>query len=303
MGKKSVIHVDERLLSELVEKAINRIIEGVGDNGGLEVSDYFDIDSLSKRDVLTMATDLRVYLMGSGFDSDLTVDGDLIIKEGVGDVMGIGELRKVLGEIGFKQWQIKSEIRSNRIRTVILYADIEKNTEIIKNKMLGCGWTVAYISGVTVKNGVPLRVMGFDPKEQRSVTKEARRYLALYHWTPIGNVQSILTNGLEPRSENDLYSYSPKVHLLKGDINRGECCKIGWALFNRNKGNKDGRYGLIKVDMSKVPDGVEFYGDPRFNKGYFTKNMIPPEALSLIGEIKYIDKFNYRDEDIVDISS
>ena len=301
MGKKKAIRIDEDILRGLVEKALGRVIEGYGyDNIGVE--DLFDINSLSREDVLSMATDLRVYLMGNGFDSDLTVDGDLIIKEGVGDVMGIGGLRKELGKLGFKQWQIKSEVRSNRVRTVILYADIEKNTEIIKNKMLGYGWTVAYVSGVMVKEGIPLRVMGFDPKEQRSVTKEARKYLSLYHWTPIENVQSILVNGLEPRSENDLYSYPPKVHLLKGDINRGECCKVGWALFNRNKKNKDGRYGLIRVNMSKVPDGVEFYGDPRFNNGYFTKDMIPPEALSLVGEIKYNDKFNYKGEDIVNVS-
>jgi hypothetical protein len=31
--------------------------------------------------------------------------------------------------------------------------------------------------------------------------------------------------------------------------------------------------------------------------------MIPPEALSLVGENKYNNKFNYRGEDIVDISS
>lgn len=301
MGKKKAIRIDEDMLRGLVEKALGRVMEGYSYDD-IVVEDLFDIDSLSKKDILSMATDLRVYLMGNGFDSDLTVDGDLIIKEGVGDVMGIGGLRKELGKLGFKNWQIKSEVRSNRVRTVILYADIEKNTDIIKNKMLGYGWTVSYISGVMVKEGIPLRVMGFDPKEQRSVTKEARKYMFLYHWTPVMNVQSILSKGLEPRSENDLYSYSPKIHLLKGDINRSECCKIGWALFNRNKGNKDGRYGLIKVDMSRVPDSVEFYGDPRFDKGYFTKEVIPAEALTLIGEIKYMDKFNYRGEDIVNVS-
>ena len=152
MGKKKVIRIDEDILRGLVEKALGRVVE-----------DLFDINSLSKKDILSMATDLRVYLMDNGFDSDLTVDGDLIIKEGVGDVMGIGGLRKELGKLGFKQWQIKSDVCSNRVRTVILYADIEKNTDIIKNKMLGYGWTVAYVSGVVVKEGVPLRVMGFDP--------------------------------------------------------------------------------------------------------------------------------------------
>ena len=299
MGKKKVIRIDEDMLRGLVEKALGRVIEGYGyDDIGVE--NLFDIDSLTKKDILSMATDLRVYLMGNGFDSDLTVDGDLIIEEGVSDVMGIGGLRKELGKLGFKRWQIKSEVHSNRVRTVILYADIEKNTDIIKNKMLGYGWTVSYISGVMVKEGVPFRVMGFDPKEQRSVTKEARKYMFLYHWTPVMNVQSILSKGLEPRNENDLYSYPPKVHLLKGDIDRKLCCKVGWALFNRNKKNRDGRYCLIRVDMGKVPEDIEFYDDPRFGHGFFTKETIPAEALSLIGEIEYTDKFNYKGEDFVE---
>ena len=173
MGKKKVIRIDEDMLRGLVEKALGRVIEGYGyDDIGVE--GLFDIDSLSREDVLSMATDLRVYLMGNVFDSDLTVDGDLIINEGVSDVMGIGGLRKELGKLGFKQWQIKSEVRSNRVRTVILYADIEKNTDIIKNKMLGYGWTVSYISGVMVKEGIPLRVMGFDPADALSLIGEIK---------------------------------------------------------------------------------------------------------------------------------
>lgn len=297
MGKK-IIRISEGELKLLVNEAVNRAIS----DGNIDVRDYFDIDSLSKKDLMSMVTDMRVYLVGNGFDSDLTVDGDLVINEGVGDVMNVGGLRKELSKLGFRQWQIKSEVRSNRVRTVILYADIEKNTEIIKNKMLSCGWTVAYISGVMVKEGIPLRVMGFDPKEQRSITKEARRYQYLYHLTPFMNISSILGNGLEPRSENDLYSYPPKVHLMKGDISKDMCCRIGWGLFNRNKRINDGEYGLIRVDMSKVPDTVEFYGDPRFNEGYFTKDLIPAAALELIGKIVYTDKYNYKGEQLEKIN-
>lgn len=153
---KKIIRITEGELKLLANEAVNRAI---GD-GNVDVRDYFDIDSLSKKDLMSMVTDMRVYLVGKGFDSDLTVDGDLVINEGVGDVMNVGGLRKELSKLGFRQWQIKSEVRSNRVRTVILYADIEKNTEIIKNKMLSCGWMVAYISSVVVKEGIPLRVMG-----------------------------------------------------------------------------------------------------------------------------------------------
>lgn len=62
MGKKKAIRIDEDMLSWLGEKALGRVIEGISDNKGIEIGDYFDIDSLSREDVLSMAIDLRVYL-------------------------------------------------------------------------------------------------------------------------------------------------------------------------------------------------------------------------------------------------
>ena len=296
MEKNNVIKINEHQIKKIVRESILNIVENIDNT--INITDYFDINSLTKSDVQHMATDIRVYLQGKGFDNDLSNNGELIIKEGSDSVMPIKELRKELQKLGFKQWQIKSEIAFNKVRIVILYADIAKNTTIIENKMLSCGWVKAHISEPVILYGIPIRVMNFDPKEQKPLTKEARRYQYLYHWTPYKNVTSILQNGIEVRNENDYLSYSPKVHLMKGDISKIDASKLGWMLFNKNSTLKNGKYALFRITMSKVPNNIDFFGDSRFQYGYFTNVTIPPQALDLFGEIFYQDKYNYHNEKI-----
>ena len=210
--------------------------------------------------------------------------------------MPIGQLRQELKKLGFKNWQVKSQIAHNKVRVVILYADIAKNTNIIVSKMSSYGWIKASISKPKVVHGVPIRVMSFDPEEQKSLTKEARHYKYLYHWTPYKNLSSILNNGIEARSENDYLSYSPKVFLMKGDVSKREASSLGWRLFRMNNSLKDGHYALLRITTEKVPENIEFYGDSRYPYGYFTKETIPSSCLELFGDITYQDKFNYNNE-------
>ena len=91
--------------------------------------------------------------------------------------------------------------------------------------------------------------------------------------------------------------------MLKGDIPKREASKIGWLLFNANKTLRDGHYALLRVTMANVPNDIEFYGDPRYQYGFFTKETIPPSAIELFGEITYKDKNNYRFENITVIAS
>ena len=272
MAQKYTIRLTEDRLMRVVEQSVIRILESVSEDT-LHVEDYFDLKSISEKDIRSIATDLRVYL-GRDYESELTDEGELIIKEGASITMPITQLRQELRKLGFKQWQIKSEVAANKVRIVILYADIAKNTDIIINKMLSCGWTKARISDPVLYGGIKIRIMDFDPKEQKSLTKEARRYDYLYHWTPYHNLNSITNNGIEARSENDFLSYPLKVHLLKGDIPKREASKIGWALYHANKTLRDSHYALLRITMANVPNDIEFYGDPRYQYVFFTKDIM-----------------------------
>lgn len=294
---KKEIKINKENLIKIVKESINVVMKDLSDST-IKIEDYFDLSSLTKSDVLHMATDIRAFLQGQGYGSNLSKEGELILKEGSDIVMPIKDLRKELQKLGFKQWQIKSTIAFNKVRIVILYADLAKNTQIIENKMLSCGWTKAHISEPINLYGVPIRIMDFDPKEQKSVTKEARRFKYLYHWTPFGNLQSILQKGIEPRNENNYLSYPPKAHLMKGNIPKIEASKLGWMLFNNNKSLRNGKYALLRISTKDIPDNIEFYGDARFPYGYFTTKIIPPQAVELFGEIYYSDKHNYNNEEL-----
>lgn len=296
MDKKQ-FKITEGELNEIIEKTYATVLETLSEEE-LRIEDYFDLSSLSARDIKSLAVDLSVFFQGDGYCSDISDDGDALINESSNVTMPIKQLRQELRKIGFRQWQIKSRIHHNKVRIVVLYADIAKNTNIITNKMASYGWIKSTISEPKLISNIPMRIMTFDPQEQKSITKEARRYHYLYHWTPYRNLNSILNNGIEARSENDYLSYYPKVHLMKGDVSKREASSLGWRLYRMNNSSRDGHYALLRVTMSKVPDNIEFYGDSRYPYGYFTKETIPSSSLELYGDIVYKDKFNYNNETI-----
>jgi hypothetical protein len=294
---KKIVKLTETELKEYVKETVATMLESSNDIP-LRVEDFFDISSLSKQDLLSIAFEIKGMIGGRGYDSNITENGNIIFEDSSNHTMTIKELRKELQKLGFKQWQIKTTVSANKVRILILFVDIGSNIEVIENKMLACGWTKAKISDPVKSHNIVLRVMEFDPKEQKTATKEARRYRCLYHLTPFNNYLSIVQKGLETRNDNEYLSYPPRLHLLKGDITKQELSEFGWHLYNRNSNLKNGRYALLKIDMSKVPENIEFYGDPRFERGYFTKQSIPPKAITIIGDIRYKDKFNYNYEQI-----
>lgn len=294
---KSKIKLNKTELTELIKKSVNMVLEEYIDNQPLRVEDYFDINSISKKDIMSIANDLTAFIPRM-FGSPISDDGELMLDENVNVTMPIGQLRKELKKFGFKQWQIKSAIVANKVRVLILYADINKNTNVIENEMLLFGWSKAKISQPVIIQGITCRVMEFDPMIQKPITKEARKFEYLYHLTPQSNVLSILKNGIEPRSENDYLSYPPKAHLLKGNISQNIASYVGWQLFHVKKGLTDGNYALLRIETNKLPENIEFYKDPRFEYGYYSNGVIPSSAIEVFGKIEYTDKEHFNNEQI-----
>lgn len=67
------------------------------------MEDFFNIQSLSKNDLLSLKTDLRVFIGGQGYNSPLNGEGELLIKEDSTKTLSIKELRKNLQKFGFKK--------------------------------------------------------------------------------------------------------------------------------------------------------------------------------------------------------
>ena len=62
---------------------------------------------------------------------------------------------------------------------------------------------------------------------KKDVSLEARKYKYLYHWTPLYNYDAISIEGLKPRSENRLFDYPDRLHLIKGNTPNEEFFNIG----------------------------------------------------------------------------
>lgn len=256
------------------------------------VEDFFDISSISNKDIISITNDLRAFLQVKCFDS-YQVD---LLNESVVKPLGIRKLRIELKKLGFKQWQIESTVICNKIRIAILYVDIAKNTDVIKGYMESFGWDYASTSDVFVVHKTNCRVMTFDPSVTKDISKEVFSCKYIYHWTPTGRVSSILKSGIEARCENLYIKYKSKVHLMKEIVTKREASWLGWQLYKENTSLLDGKYSILRVDVDKIPKSTLFYGDSRCECGITTKCLIPPDAIEVFGEIEYKDKINYHNE-------
>ena len=144
---------------DISKDKLNSLLEESGDS--LRIEDYFDINSLSAKDIKLITTDICVFLQGEAYCSNISDDGEIIIKESAKATMPIEQVRQKLKELGFKSWQIKAEIGHDKDRIVILYADIAKNTDVVFNVMSICGWAKAGISNPMLLYGVNVRAMSF----------------------------------------------------------------------------------------------------------------------------------------------
>lgn len=288
-------HISENELKQIIKESALKIIT---ETNPLRIEDYFNLGEISKKNLMLFNTDVRIHVQrGYGMQLSFDDNDDLIVEYEV-RTLPVEELRVKLKQLGFEDWQVRDTIYANNVRIVILYADIEKNTENIIKEMNAFGWTIAQISEPKTNNGITFRAMAFDPAVQQCLSHEAYAQGQLYHLTPVINARSILKNGIEPRNANDYLDYPPRAHFIKGNAPLYQIAKFGHELFKHNKKAFDGNYTVFRINMDKIPYTIKFYGDPRCEIGYFTKETVPPEGIELFGYVYYEDKNEYQEERI-----
>ena len=110
-------------------------------------------------------------------------------------------------------------------------------------------------------------------KELRKLIRETLSGpYVLYHATSFTNVDSILTNGLQPRSSK-LFGYESRIYCM---VNADA------ALDMYEMTGKGGDAALFRVDVAKIPNAV-FHVDEEAGEGSFwTSDSIPPDVLELV---------------------
>ena len=277
-------------------KSISEFNDYAEDECTIRIEDYFDLSSFTDAQLKSICTDTRVLLMKPCFANygyAKTRYFDSLIVENATKTYTISELRKELRKLHFKSWQIKSEVLFNEIRVAILYVDLKDNTNVIKEMMGSFGWEYAAISDFTEIKGFKYRVMTFDPVFTKDITSKVKKGY-LYHWTKTENAESILEKGIEPRAENKHFNYVEKVHLIKGDSNEQDVVFLGWQLYEKSDGSND--YTLLRINSTKLPDYIHFYGDSRCKQGVTTPETIPAESIEVFAKIAFKGKKDYHGE-------
>lgn len=254
------------------------------------IEDFWDLASLTKEQIKSLDTDLSIFIYGNGYGDALQyVDGKPMIYESYEKrTYSIEEVKKELtSKFYFKDWQIQEQPGANNIKLVVLFSLINQNYQIVIKEMEILGWTKSYVAPCSTLGGIPVIAISFDPLYQPSIKNTVRQWTHLFHLSPIYNKDSILQNGLFPSSQNSKFDYPPRLHLLKPTISQTELLNIGNLLCKANTNPlNNGNYCLFKIDLSKVPEDIEFYFDPRYDYGIYTKQSINNNAITYLYTIK-----------------
>lgn len=255
-----------------------------------QITDYFDISSLSREDIQSMNTDLSVYVNGRCFIDDIMVAEGRIVRGVLSeDTKPIGEVRSWLTRnLNFKPFQIAEVQGANGLSLILLYVDIGINEEIIVNEMQGLGWSVATVGMPMVVEGLLLKSITFDPMTQPNVNDIVEQIGNLLHWTPSVNTEAIMSQGLIPKSENSFFRYPPHIHLFSSQLSEDKRKNLAWKLFSLgNNADNSGNYTLINVNIGELQGHKDFFYDPRCEGGFYTDDAIEARALSVIGAISF----------------
>ena len=125
----------------------------------------------------------------------------------------------------------------------------------------------------------------------------------LWHLTSKDNVDSILKNGLEVKTERKISTHPPRIYFL--DFNTASKDIIAYK--DILKGNNTDDYVLLKIDLKKTKHKYRFFKDGLSVDvdAYFTREPIPPHCISVanIDDINkekilvHIDNFKYKVKD------
>jgi hypothetical protein len=171
---------------------------------------------------------------------------------------------------------------------------ISKSNELmdkIIRAMALCGYFCSFKDTETYKTRAFLQ---FEPRHQNNANEEVRSMKYIYHVSPSYNKGKILKNGFTPTTKNALFDYPDRVYFFKQNTTEDDLLELTAYLckYNKSLGN-DNIYTIFVLDVSKIPEQVNFYLDGNYFNGIYSQDNIPPSA------IVYTDDFNVN-PDVID---
>lgn len=188
----------------------------------------------------------------------------------------------IIKQYHFNEWQFVISTAENNVEIAILIP----NTDLYVNKLEEDMETMGYfcsLKQIIQYNGLTYKAMRFEPLYQSDVRQEKIGDNILYHITPFSNIEAIKKNGLIPSSNNKYFNYPNRVYFLLSNNSIREIREIAKG-FRNSSGTEDD-YGLIVIDLNKVPTNVSFHDDPNLENAVYTYDKIPANAIVNIIEL------------------
>ena len=149
----------EKQPSEIVEKNTTE----QNQEEKMDIDILFHFNAIPEKDLEEQYMDLSFVVSSSGFGGRFMGMKGEIIKEKATSTLPIDETKnQIQTKFHLKDWQFATQNVTNGVRLVILYPSILKNTKLIKNAMMACGWSLAD-KGYIIKKRMTWRAMSFGP--------------------------------------------------------------------------------------------------------------------------------------------
>ena len=263
-------------LIEIIGASIRRVLREE------DIMSYFDIDNIPEGELRKQYIDFSILLGNRGYGGRFSTIRGEIISEDIQATLSIEETKEEISKkFHLRNWQFFVD-DSEDIKLIVLFPGIFQNSKKIIRAMEACGWYASTKSFKWVHNML-WRCISFDPRYLDSVKNDIMKYQYLYHWTPAYNLESILKDGLLPKSQNSAFDYPARIHFLPGNLPLAEVLNLGKQLCRSNKDNKNnGDYVLLRVYIGNSPENIDFFPDPRYSGGYYTESPISPSLIRIV---------------------
>lgn len=237
---------------------------------------YFDLTTIPIDEIKKQYVDYRLTAFVLSFDNPLRYINE---DKSDGTSRPLGEVQNsMFDKYHFMDWQFQILNGRNGIEVCVIVPLIGENAEMVEKDMDAFGYFCSKRVEQSVGDMVFLQ-MKYEPSFQEDISNIVQQYEYIYHVTPSENLQSIYHDGLTPKNSNTLFTYPPRVFLIKGDVTEKGQDLIAQMLFKAsNRQKSEMEYTILKLQVDLIPD-IPFYYDPNHEHGIFTNETIPSAAI------------------------
>lgn len=225
--------------------------------------------------------DLRMYALPDGYGSTLSkIAEGLSFSDAKRTADADATIADIIRKFGInRKWQIQKVVASNQISIIVAYGAIRDNRQILIDALKNAGYFLSFESMADIR-GMQWGKLQFEPMFEEDKMDDIRKCGTAWHWSPSYNEESILKIGFVPKTENQIFSYPPRIYFIKGSTNITEITDLGKRLYSINSDvRNNGEYTRYLIDTTELPDECRFYYDPNMRNAMYTENIIPSDLI------------------------